>query len=122
MELTVCHEDGYFLAKTTGAIDGSADQLFRDQLHPLVARRDTKLILDLSGSATISSLGISRLVLLVTDANTKHSRVIIAAPSRFLGGVFRVSHLDHFFEIADRVDDAVDMLGRSVCSAHPRSE
>jgi len=122
MELTVCHEDGYFLAKTTGAIDGAAEQLFRDQLHPLVARRGTKLILDLSGSAIISSMGISRLVLLVTDANTKHSRVIIAAPSKFIRGVLRVSHLDHFFEIAGRIDDAVNMLGRGVRATPARTE
>jgi hypothetical protein len=61
------------------------------------------------------------LVLLVTDANTKNSRVILAAPTSFVDGVFRVSHLDRFFEIAESVADAVNKLGTS-SPAHARSE
>lgn len=122
MNLNVCHEDGYVLATTTGPIDESAEDVFRNQLHPLVARRGTRLILDLSGSRRINSTGISRLVLLVTDANTNNSRVIFAAPSSFVDGVFRVSHLDRFFEIVESVVDAIDKLGIRSSSAHVRSE
>jgi len=122
MYLNVCHEDGCVLATATGPIDESAEDVFRDQLHPLVARRGTKLILDLSGSRRINSTGISRLVLLVTDANTKSSRVIFAAPTSFVDGVFRVSHLDRFFEIAESVADAIGMLGISSPAAHVRGE
>ena len=116
MELSVSHEDGYVLAKTSGPIDESALDSFRNHLHPLVRRRGTMMILDLSGSTRITSAGIARLVLLVTDANTNSSRVIIAAPSPFISGVFRVSGLERFFEIVCNVADAVDMLttcGRS---------
>ncbi len=123
MNLNVCHEDGYVLATTSGPIDESAEEVFRDQLHPLVAQRGMKLILDLSGSHRINSIGISRLVLLVTDANTNSSRVIFAAPTSFVDGVFRVSHLDRFFEIAESVADAIDKLGiSSPTTAHARGE
>jgi anti-anti-sigma factor len=122
MNVTVSYEDGYVLAKTDGHIDETASELFRSDLHPLVARRGMKLILDLSGSRRVTSTGLSRLVLLVTDANTHNSRVIFAAPSTFVDGVFRVSHLDRFFEIAGRVDEAIDMLAVSGSSTHAQSE
>jgi anti-anti-sigma factor len=108
MNLHVIHEDGYVLARTSGPIDESTEEVFREQLHPLVAQRGTLLILDLSNSRRINSTGISRLVLLATDANTKNSRVILAAPSPFVDGVLRVSHLDRFFEISESVAAAIE--------------
>lgn len=121
MEVSVSHEDGYVLAKTSGPVDESALDSFRDQLHPLVGRRGTMMILDLSGSPRITSAGIARLVLLVTDANTNNSRVIFAAPSAFIDGVFRVSGLERFFEIARNVADAIDILATRDCP-WPNSE
>ena len=56
------------------------------------------------------------MVLLVTDANTNNRRVIVAAPSPFIDGVFRVSGLERFFEIACNVADAIDMLTSRDCS------
>ncbi len=119
MNVTVSQEDGYFLAKSTGPIDESASDLFRNQLHPLIARHGTKLVVDLSGCPRINSTGIARLVILLTDANTHSSRVIFAAPTSFVGGVFRVSHLDRFFEIAESVVEAIGMLGICAPTAHP---
>jgi anti-anti-sigma factor len=120
MNVTVTQEDGYLLAKATGPIDESALESFRDRLHPLVARHGAQLIVDLSGSPRITSTGIARLVILVTDANTHGSRVIFAAPTSFVDGVFRVSRLDRFFEIAGTVVEAIDMLGVSASAVPAR--
>lgn len=110
MELTIRQEEGYLVATTSGSIDASADQLFRDQLHPLVREPGTKLILDITDSNYLSSPGISALVLLVTDANTCDSRVVLASPSSFVANVLHVTKLDCFFTTAESLEDAVKLL------------
>jgi len=117
MDLAIFHEHSYVLAKTSGHVDDSAAELFRTHLHPIVGARDANVILDLSGSTRINSAGIARLVLLVTDANTNGSRVVLAAPSPFVEGVLRISHLDRFFTLTESVSEAVDKLSLDQVSA-----
>ncbi len=107
MELHVSHEDGYVMAATTGPIDVSAGELFREYLHPLVGQSGTRLVLDLSGSDRINSVGLGELVSLVSNANMNSSRVILAASPPFVSIVFSRSGLDRFFATADSVPDAV---------------
>jgi anti-anti-sigma factor len=108
MELKVTHEPGYVLGKVVGTIDDSAAPLFREYLHPLVAQRGTKLIVDLSAADRITSIGISNLVLLVTDANTNSSHVVLASPPPFVSMVLNVTKLDRFFDVADTVPQAIE--------------
>jgi anti-anti-sigma factor len=110
MELKVETKEGYVLATASGYVDDSARELFRDQLHPLVGQRGTKLVLDLADAKRINSAGLSHLVLLVTNANTNSSRVVLAACSPFIAVVLNRSKLDQFFELAENVDDAVARL------------
>jgi anti-anti-sigma factor len=110
MELQVSHESGYILGNTSGPIDGSAGELFREYLHPLIGQAGTKLVLDLSKSDRINSAGIGELVLLVSHANTNSSRVILAACVPFVSIVFSRSGLDRFFERTDTVAEAISRI------------
>jgi anti-anti-sigma factor len=110
MELKIEHKEGYVLAAASGYVDDSARELFREQLHPLVGQHGTKLVLDLSGAKRINSAGLSHLVMLVTNANTNSSRVVLAACSPFIAVVLNRSKLDHFFEVAETVEEAVARL------------
>ena len=107
MELQVSLEDGYVLAATSGPIDDSAGELFRQYLHHLVGQSGTKLVLDLSGSDRINSAGIGQLVMLVINANTNSSRVLLAACPSFLSIVFDRSGFTRFFELAASVPEAI---------------
>jgi anti-anti-sigma factor len=107
MELTVTHHKGYVLAKTEGPLDEHSRSAFREQLHPLVGKTRTRLILDLSGSPRINSPGIGNLVALVADANTQGSRVTMCGLTPFVAGVMSVTKLDSYFEIAPDVEAAV---------------
>lgn len=110
MELKIRQEDGYVVASTVGSIDALADQPFRDKLHPVIRERGTKLILDVVGSNFLSSAGISSIVLLVTDANTCGSRVVLANPSPFVANVLSVTKLDKFLTVAPSIEDAVKLM------------
>jgi len=109
IELTVSHEAGCVLARTSGRIDEWAAGPFREQLYPLVGQSGTQVVLDLSQSNFISSHGIAQLVTLVAHANTNGSRVILAACSPFVSIVLERCKLNTFFEIAPSVADGIRM-------------
>lgn len=107
MELSLSHEQGYVLARTSGTIDESAGEPLREYVHPLVAIKGTKVILDVSDSPRISSAGIAHLVRLVTDANTCGSRVVFTRVPPFIAEVFRVTRLNRLFDMTETLSEAV---------------
>ena len=113
MELRISHEDGCVFAVTEGQIDAAAREPFHESLHPLIAQRNTKVVLDLSRSKFITSEGIGQLVALVVHANTSGSRVVLAACSPFIATILETCKLNRFFEIAASVPDAVTLLADS---------
>jgi len=113
MELKISHEEGYILAATVGPIDDSARDQFKELLYPLMGQNGTRLVLDLSQSKFINSLGIGQLVSLAVHANTNGSRIILSACTPFVAVVLDRSKLNRFFEIADSIPEAI----RSVLKA-----
>jgi anti-anti-sigma factor len=107
MELTISHELGYILAKTSGPIDESAQPLLAEYLHPLVSQPGTRLVLDLSGSQRINSEGLSLLVKLNADANSHGSRVAMAAAAPFVQNVLTITRLDRFFDHHRTLSEAI---------------
>jgi anti-anti-sigma factor len=107
VKLTVTREAGYFLARTSGPIDEAARDPFSDHLHPLVAEPGTKIVMDLSDSPRINSLGVGNLVTLVAHANTNSSRVIFCGVPSFISVVFSVTKLEKYFEVVGTLDEAI---------------
>ena len=107
MQIQVSRHDGYLLGRTTGPLDDSTRDAFRDQLHPLVANAGTRLILDLAGSQRTNSQGIGSLVALVADANTHDCRVILCNLQSFVAVVITVTKLDKYFDIVPTLDEAI---------------
>jgi anti-anti-sigma factor len=113
MKLSLAHETGYVLAVLEGVIDESAEDSFREFLHPLVRQRGTKLVLDLSSAPRITSAGIARLVLLATDANTNGSRIVLMGATPFIAGVLEVTKLTRFFEMAENLPQALAAFSKT---------
>jgi anti-sigma B factor antagonist len=107
MELTLSSRDGVTVAATHGAIDESAREPFRERLHPLVGKKGTRLIIDLSDSPRINSAGIGNLVALTADANTNESLVVLCSPQTFVSMVISITKLHKFFTIAPSLEAAV---------------
>jgi anti-anti-sigma factor len=110
MELKVSHEEGYVLAATAGPIDEDAQELFREALHPLVGQSGTNIVLDLSQSNYMTSVGIGQLVSIATHANSSGSRVILAACSPFISVALNRCKLNRFFDITDSVPAAISQV------------
>jgi anti-sigma B factor antagonist len=84
-----------------------------EQVHPLVATPDSRVIVDLSGLSMIDSSGLSELIGLATHARMSGSRVILTSPTPFVAGVLGVTQLDRWFEMADSIASAEALLGRT---------
>jgi anti-anti-sigma factor len=110
MELTLSHHPGYVLAQLAGPLDENGRPQFREQLHPIIGKAVSRLVVDLAGVPRINSPGIGNLVALVADANTQGSRVVLCGLTPFVAGVMAVTKLDQFFELAASVDEAVKRL------------
>ncbi len=106
MDLKVSQDGEFVVAKVGGALDESAREPFRDQLHPLVVKQGSRLVLDLSGVTWINSAGIGSLVALVAVANTQGSNVTICGLTPFAASVMSHTKLDTYFNIVASVDDA----------------
>lgn len=110
MELTLSHEDGLVFAKLSGVIDDSAGPLFRELLHPLIAEKGTRVVMDASKAERINSAGIGQLVMLAAHANSSGSRVVLAACTPFVAIVMSRCKLDRFFEMEESVPQAIKRL------------
>ena len=107
MELSLSSRDGFAVAATKGPLDDSAREPFREQLHPLVGVKGTRLIIDLAGSPRVTSPGIGNIVALTADANTNSSRVVLCNIQPYVAMVIGITKLDRFFTIASDLDAAI---------------
>ena len=107
MELTLTMKDGVAVAATQGVLDETARGPFREQLHPLVGKKGSRLVLDLAGSPRVNSPGIGNLVALTADANTNESLVVLCNIQPYVEMVISITKLDRFFTIAADVPAAI---------------
>lgn len=110
MQLTVERCPSYIIARTSGPLDESARDAFRAELHPLVSEGGAKLILDLGDSPRINSPGISNLVALVADANSRDSRVVFCRIPAFIASVLNITKLNTYFDIVGTLEEAIDRV------------
>jgi anti-sigma B factor antagonist len=111
MDLRISQDDGIVVVVARGALDETALATFNDELHPLIERRGTRLLIDIAAAKRITSNGIASLVALVARATAHASRVVIASPTPFVMSVFQVTRLDTYLEIAADLEDGRRRLG-----------
>lgn len=89
---------------------GSDDTKLLQEAADILVGPGAKLMLDLSAVTYINSTGINTLVRINAQANQQDQRVVFAAPSPIVEGVFRTTQLDRFFTVLPTVADAVELL------------
>jgi anti-anti-sigma factor len=114
MDVVVSERDGIVIAHVEGTLDEGAKLIFDQALHSLIEKPGRRVLIDLSGSERATSAGIGSLVTLVSRANSKGSRVVLAGPRPFVHTVLRATKLDRFFDIAPTVEDGLIQLGDAV--------
>jgi anti-sigma B factor antagonist len=110
MEITITKKDGIHTAGLDGVLEESDRRAVQEQLHTLIEVPNNRMVVDLSRVPRVTSSGLGLLVTLVARANTKGSKVVLAAPTPFVASVLKVTRLDNFFGVAPTVEDAIRRL------------
>ena len=72
-----------------------------------------QLVVDLSAVEMIDSAGLGELVAVLKLARASHSTVKLAAPSRRVHALLKLTNLSSLFEIHRTTEDALDSLRQS---------
>lgn len=99
------------IVRLAGTADYESAEALRTGLDQVVARRPRCVILDLGALQFVNSGAIGRLVELRKQLLVNNSRVIVAGASKYVHECFRLSRLDHAFEMSPTVADAVRSAG-----------
>lgn len=110
MEIKTTSKGSYHLVTCSGELRATDGETIEERLHPLIAPRESSMVLDMSGVMSVDSGGLSQLIGLTTHARLSESRVVLVSPTSFVAGVFEVTKLDSWFEIAGDVAEAERLL------------
>ena len=94
----------------SGVLDVLGIERFTETLQEHACGEEAHLAIDLSQLTLIDSSGLSAMISLVTRARLTNGQVVLVAPSPFVSGILEVTHLDHWFDICDSLDDAARRL------------
>jgi len=110
MDIEITNEDSIQVATISGEFNLGEEAQIATELQPLVADTDSRLAIDLSKLMQINSQGLSELINVVIRARMSRSRVVLVAPTPFVMGVFEVTHLNEWFEMAENLEAARNKL------------
>lgn len=94
-----------------GELDYHSSPELREKLGELTAKQASKILVDLAGVDYMDSSGIATFVEAFQKAKRYQGRLILAALTSTVRGVFEIAKLDSIFEITSTVTEAVECLG-----------
>ena len=112
LEINVEQAGPVTIVSLLGDLMGSDVDRLGAELAELTSAPRARLAIDLEKTSSIDSTGLGRLMECVTRSRMRGGHVILVAPTPLVSGVLEVTHLDHWFEICDTVDEA----RRRLCS------
>ncbi len=95
------------IMRLVGAADHDAMPTLTSGLDQLAAGKHRWIILDLAGLDFLNSGAIGRLVELRKQTALAGGQVLIASASKYVAECFRLSRLDHAFEMFPTLQDAL---------------
>lgn len=98
----------------SGELDYHSSPELREKLTELTVKQSAKILVNLGGVDYMDSSGIATFVEAFQKAKRYQGRLILAALTPTVRGVFEIAKLDSIFEIAPTVADAVKSLGAKV--------
>ncbi len=112
LEINVEQAGSVTIVRLHGDLMGNDVDRLGEKLSELTSAPRARLAIDLEKTSSIDSTGLGRLMECVTRSRMRGGHVILVAPTPLVSGVLEVTHLDHWFEICDTVDEA----RRRLCS------
>ncbi len=110
LEINVEQDGPVTVVRLLGDLMGNDVDRLGEKLAELTSAPQARLAIDLARTTSIDSTGLGRLMECVTRSRMRGGHVILVAPTPLVSGVLEVTHLDHWFEICDTVDEARQRL------------
>ena len=102
------------MLELSGELDYHSSPELREKLTELTGKQTAKILVDLSGVDYMDSSGIATFVEAFQKTKRYQGRLILAALTDTVRGVFEIAKLDSIFEIAPTVAEGVASLGSKV--------
>ena len=106
LEINIERNGPATVVRLLGDLTGDDVDLLGEKLAELSSEPLARLAIDLEKTSSIDSTGLGRLMECVTRSRMRGGQVILVAPTPLVSGVLEVTHLDHWFEICDTMDEA----------------
>lgn len=114
MKLQLTSQGDAQVLSLSGELDYHSSPELREKLTELTSKQAPKILVDLSGVDYMDSSGIATFVEAFQKTKRYQGRLILAALTPTVRGVFEIAKLDSIFEIAPTVGEAVKSLGAKV--------
>ncbi len=111
MKIQVMQQGDLQVVGLSGELDYHASPELRGKLGELIAKQSPKILVDLSGVDYMDSSGIATFVEAFQKTKRYQGRLVLAALTASVRGVFEIAKLDSIFEITGTVAEAVTRLG-----------
>jgi len=95
----------------SGELDYHSSPELREKLTELTSKQTPKILVNLGGVDYMDSSGIATFVEAFQKSKRYQGRLILAALTPTVRGVFEIAKLDSIFEIASTVSEGVASLG-----------
>jgi anti-sigma B factor antagonist len=113
LDIQINRQDDVHVVRLVGEAVATDNEALVSRVSELCTGENARLAIDLSQLKAIDSSGLSALIQIATRARMTHGRVILAAPTPFVAGVFRVTRLDRWFDLCESVAVAQRQLKES---------
>ena len=110
LAFSVSREAGHAVLSVTGNVDAGTEQRFRDALASVLAHGVTRIVVDLSRVAFMSSAGIGVLMGVRRVLADAGGSLVLAAPHGEVAQVLAITGVAEVIPVAASVADAVAAL------------
>ena len=111
MKIQSTNQGDIHVLEISGELDYHSSPELREKLTELTGKQAPKILVNLGGVDYMDSSGIATFVEAFQKAKRYQGRLILAALTPTVRGVFEIAKLDSIFEITSTVAEAVERLG-----------
>ncbi len=111
MKIQTTSQGDVNILELSGELDYHSSPELREKLTELTAKQAPKILVNLGGVDYMDSSGIATFVEAFQKSKRYQGRLVLAALTATVRGVFEIAKLDSIFEIAPTVAEAEKCLG-----------
>lgn len=111
MKIQTATQGDISVLELSGELDYHSSPELREKLTELIGKQAPKILVDLGGVDYMDSSGIATFVEAFQKAKRYQGRLVLAALTTAVRGVFEIAKLDSIFELAPTVAEATKSLG-----------